>query len=267
MAKRTLDQNRLAIRKGNKVLNLLTGEVLAINSKNAVYDLTYDKGFTFKNANDIKSLSQIDVSVKQALTSGGWKVEKVSSLGLKEEKKGLWANIHAKRERGEKPAKPGEKGYPKTLDIEEKAVSQQQQKFMGMALAYKRGELNNASLKVKQAAASMSEKELKDFAKTKHEGLPVKSFESFIVESPSKRGRPSKSNKPDHIFVQLMKAQDVGGNFEIQFRRGKGKLDKNEVDVLVKLYQGLKPREKRMFRAVVKDVSTAKKTAAVLLGK
>ena len=33
-------------------------------------------------------------------------------------KKGLWANIHAKRKRGEKPARPGEEGYPKTLDIE-----------------------------------------------------------------------------------------------------------------------------------------------------
>ena len=33
--------------------------------------------------------------------------------------KGLWANIHAKRKRGEKPAKPGDKDYPKTLDIEE----------------------------------------------------------------------------------------------------------------------------------------------------
>ena len=32
-------------------------------------------------------------------------------------KKSLWANIHAKRERGEAPAKKGEKGYPKTLDI------------------------------------------------------------------------------------------------------------------------------------------------------
>ena len=27
-------------------------------------------------------------------------------------KKGLWANIHAKRKRGEKPAKPGDKDYP-----------------------------------------------------------------------------------------------------------------------------------------------------------
>ena len=26
--------------------------------------------------------------------------------------KGLWANIHAKRERGGKPAKPGDQGYP-----------------------------------------------------------------------------------------------------------------------------------------------------------
>ncbi len=34
-------------------------------------------------------------------------------------KEGLWANIHAKRKRGERPAKPGEKGYPKTLDIDE----------------------------------------------------------------------------------------------------------------------------------------------------
>ena len=35
------------------------------------------------------------------------------------EGKGLWANILAKKRRGEKPAQPGEKGYPKTLDIEE----------------------------------------------------------------------------------------------------------------------------------------------------
>ena len=33
-------------------------------------------------------------------------------------KKGLWDNIHAKRKRGEKPAKPGDKDYPKTLDVE-----------------------------------------------------------------------------------------------------------------------------------------------------
>ncbi len=33
-------------------------------------------------------------------------------------KKGLWDNIHAKRKRGEKPAKPGDEDYPKTLNVE-----------------------------------------------------------------------------------------------------------------------------------------------------
>ena len=35
------------------------------------------------------------------------------------EKKGLWDNIHAKRKRGEKAAKPGDKDYPETLDVDE----------------------------------------------------------------------------------------------------------------------------------------------------
>ena len=38
---------------------------------------------------------------------------------LNEKNPGLWANIHAKRKRGEKPAKPGDKDYPETLDIDE----------------------------------------------------------------------------------------------------------------------------------------------------
>ena len=32
-------------------------------------------------------------------------------------KKGLWHNIHARRKAGKRPKRPGEKGYPKTLDI------------------------------------------------------------------------------------------------------------------------------------------------------
>jgi len=36
-------------------------------------------------------------------------------------KKGLWSNIHAKRKRGESPAKKGDKNYPETLDIGEGA--------------------------------------------------------------------------------------------------------------------------------------------------
>lgn len=58
--------------------------------------------------------------------------------------------------------------------LQEKSVSQAQQKMMGMALAYKRGEMDDASPEVKKMANSMSMKDLEDFAKTKHKGLPVK---------------------------------------------------------------------------------------------
>ena len=44
---------------------------------------------------------------------------------LAESKRGLWDNIHAKRKRGERPAKPGEKDYPKTLNVEELSPAEQ----------------------------------------------------------------------------------------------------------------------------------------------
>jgi hypothetical protein len=45
--------------------------------------------------------------------------EEYYSILDEKENKGLWANIHAKRKRGESPAKPGDKDYPETLDIDE----------------------------------------------------------------------------------------------------------------------------------------------------
>lgn len=56
------------------------------------------------------------------------------------------------------------------------ALSVQQQKLMGLALAYKRGEVSNpdVSKTIKQLAGSMSEKELVKYAGTKHKGLPKK---------------------------------------------------------------------------------------------
>jgi hypothetical protein len=35
-------------------------------------------------------------------------------------KRGLWANIHARRKAGKRPKRPGEKGYPKDLDAARK---------------------------------------------------------------------------------------------------------------------------------------------------
>jgi hypothetical protein len=56
------------------------------------------------------------------------------------------------------------------------ALSQQQQKLMGLALAYKRGKVSSSDVSktVKQLANSMSEKELEKYASTSHKGLPKK---------------------------------------------------------------------------------------------
>ena len=62
---------------------------------------------------------------------------------------------------------------PEGENIEEKSLSRAQQRFMGMVYAAKKGE-TPASPEVAKAASGMSKKAAKDFAKTKHEGLPEK---------------------------------------------------------------------------------------------
>jgi hypothetical protein len=57
--------------------------------------------------------------------------------------------------------------------IAEKAVSKKQQKFMGMVHAAQKGE-KPASKEVAKTAKSMGKKDAKDFAATKHKGLPEK---------------------------------------------------------------------------------------------
>jgi hypothetical protein len=57
--------------------------------------------------------------------------------------------------------------------VNEKAVSKKQQKFMGMVHAAQKGE-KPASKEVAKVAKSMGKKDAEDFASTKHKGLPEK---------------------------------------------------------------------------------------------
>lgn len=45
--------------------------------------------------------------------------EYLDDVLAEDEKKGLWHNIHKRRKQGKRPKRPGEEGYPETLDIEE----------------------------------------------------------------------------------------------------------------------------------------------------
>lgn len=66
--------------------------------------------------------------------------------------------------------------------LNEKSKSKAQQKFMGMVHAYKKGDLkgSEASDSVKKAAKSMTDKEVEDFASTKHDKLPEKVNEHHL---------------------------------------------------------------------------------------
>ena len=68
-------------------------------------------------------------------------------------------------------------------NIQEKSVSVAQQKAAGIALAAKRGEKDSDELQgPAKEMMKMSEKDLEDFAKTKHKGLPMKTEENMIDE-------------------------------------------------------------------------------------
>lgn len=56
---------------------------------------------------------------------------------LEEKNKGLWANIQARREKGLRPKRPGEEGYPKTLDIESKENIEEKDKDDPCWVGYK----------------------------------------------------------------------------------------------------------------------------------
>jgi len=74
------------------------------------------------------------------------------------------------------------------------ASSKQQQKFMGMVHALKKGDIkpSDVSQSVKDAAKSMSKKDAKDFASTSHKGLPRKVKQEILnklKEYANKMGR------------------------------------------------------------------------------
>jgi hypothetical protein len=81
------------------------------------------------------------------------------------------------------------------IELYEKAVSKQQQKFMGMVHAMQKGEkVKGASPELKKVARTMGKKDAKDFASTKHKGLPQKVSESVVLEA---------GNNLEHIVTRF----------------------------------------------------------------
>lgn len=96
------------------------------------------------------------------------------------------------------------------VQIDEKALSKQQQKFMGMVYAVKKGDMEAPSPEVAKAAAGMTKQQAKDFAKTKHKGLPqVKEQMDDSTEMSSTSTVDDKKMEQQKKKIQMQKIKDL----------------------------------------------------------
>jgi hypothetical protein len=91
--------------------------------------------------------------------------------------------------------------------IAEKAVSKKQQRFMGMVHAAQKGE-KPGSKEVAKAAKSMGKKDAKDFAATKHKGLPEKVKEEGTDKEDQHAERAGKKVTKDLEYDMKHKGKD-----------------------------------------------------------
>jgi len=95
------------------------------------------------------------------------------------------------------------------------AVSKAQQRFMGMVHAADKGE-TPASPEVAKVSADMKDSDAKDFASTKHDGLPdhvKEQLKSVVREVIREKSGMNEMSSNDVHFKHIMKLYDRGGSF------------------------------------------------------
>jgi hypothetical protein len=119
--------------------------------------------------------------------------------------------------------------------IAEKAVSQAQQRFMGMVYAAKKGE-KPASPEVAKAAEGMSKKEAKKFAKTKHEGLPEKVKEEMECGSDDKKkkGEKEEDSRSMNTKINLVRNKLRAMGLKMSYEPEGKMIDEQEYTVITK---------------------------------
>ena len=87
--------------------------------------------------------------------------------------------------------------------VNEEAVSKKQQKFFGIVRAIQKGEIKATTPETAKAAATMKKDDVKDFASTKHKGLPDKKDlpEESNPRIPRKKGQPANSKKHSDLYT------------------------------------------------------------------
>ena len=112
----------------------------------------------------------------------GWHVGRGGIIEKDEEEK------NGNNKDGSGDGNGGSDGGSNSGSVSEEAVSKAQQRFFGMVRAVQKGRANIGG-DVAKAAASMKKKDVKDFASTKHKGLPEKKKVEEMYSSDRERAR------------------------------------------------------------------------------
>jgi hypothetical protein len=145
------------------------------------------------------------------------------------------------------------KGYKEEYDLLEKSESEQQQKLFGLALSVKRGETprSEASAEVLKIVDSMSEKKIRDFAKTPHSEVPKKVTEAIARVRPNRR-TDTESRQRETRKIQTDNAREkIGEDFETQtlspqelnLRKQKASLEQRLSNIRQKTVRQQKPQQ------------------------
>jgi hypothetical protein len=147
------------------------------------------------------------------------------------------------------------KGYKEEYDLLEKAESEQQQKLFGLALSVKRGETprSDASAEVLKIVDTMSEKKIRDFAKTPHSEVPKKKVNEAIARVRPGRRTDTESRQRETKKIQTDNAREkIGEDFETQtlspqelnLRKQKASLEQRLSNIRQRTVRQQKPQEK-----------------------
>jgi len=105
------------------------------------------------------------------------------------------------------------------LELNEKAESEQQQKLFGLALSVKRGETprSEVSAEVLKIVDTMSEKQIRKFAKTPHSEVPKKKINETIARVRPNRRTNTESRQRETKKIQTDNAKErIGEDFDTQ---------------------------------------------------
>jgi hypothetical protein len=165
-----------------------------------------------------KAMDYIDTARDYMLSQKDQQVNEISDKTVQNYKDKAWdefARGNDKRGAGIGRAldkQRGAFGHVKTTkqpkELDEKAVSKKQQKFMGMVHAAQKGE-KPASKEVAKVAKGMGKKDAEDFAATKHKGLPEKVKAKKVKEEDNTVGDKSSESKPGKSTGDMMFGQGV----------------------------------------------------------